>query len=69
MMPPAKPRCGTCRYWSELMAKANGTGKLRALCLSRPSYQAGTYTTERSSCGAYSRGAPIDAHASKKDAA
>ena len=48
--------CGTCRFWSEMVAQAIGNGPMEALCLSQTGTKAGRYTTARASCEAWKSG-------------
>lgn len=57
-------RCGVCRYWSEMIARAgagtsNPGGAIEAMCTgSGPNM--GLYTTSKDSCHAFREGAPAD---------
>lgn len=44
--------CGTCRFWSELVAEARGT-VLRALCEHPVGPKAGQMTREHERCSAW----------------
>lgn len=48
--------CGSCRYWSEMLAKAVGGGPVQAMCLAREGELRGKYTTERGTCKAWASG-------------
>lgn len=47
--------CGSCRYWSEMLAKCDGGGPVQAMCLGKGSL-AHQHTTERQSCEAWASG-------------
>ena len=47
--------CGSCRYWSELVARKEGAGPLEALCLSQLGPLGGQYTREAQACGSWAR--------------
>lgn len=48
--------CGSCRYWSEMIAKAEGGGPVKALCLSAGGEFAGKYTTTSRTCAVWQSG-------------
>lgn len=48
--------CRGCRYWSELIAKADGGGPVQALCLSDSSAHRGDYMGARDFCGSWQPG-------------
>lgn len=52
--------CNTCRFWSELMAYAEGSGPVKAMCISRDGPHAQTYQSRFHHCSAYDHGAPVD---------
>lgn len=54
--------CESCRYWSDRVARQDGTGPLQALCLPQSGgIFAGEYVTGRQSCDAFADGHPVDA--------
>lgn len=48
--------CRGCRYWSEMFAKIEGRGPLKALCLNRNSKSAYLYTAGRDFCDEWAEG-------------
>ena len=52
-------KCGTCRYWSDLLAKTNN-GVVVALCLSSKGSRKNEWVDSTDSCEAYSKGDPVD---------
>jgi hypothetical protein len=49
-----KRRCGSCRYWSDLLAyKAEGSGTMEAVCLSDKSDSRGEYVRKPHFCKHY----------------
>ena len=46
----AERRCENCKYWSDLIAEANGCGPVKALCECVDSRWAGRMMTEFHSC-------------------
>lgn len=48
--------CMGCRFWSEMIAKAEGGGPVQALCLNLESPRHSQYTTGRSTCAAWKSG-------------
>jgi hypothetical protein len=54
--------CDSCRWWSDRIARSDGTGPLQALCLPQSGgIFAGEYVTGRQSCDAFADGQPVDA--------
>jgi hypothetical protein len=49
-----------CKFWSELIAKAQGGGGVQALCLNPASPKHGEYTFGRQGCDVGEAGEPID---------
>lgn len=47
------PTCQSCRYWSEMIAQASGSGPVTALCLNSKSEQSGKWVTGASRCEAW----------------
>ena len=52
-MTPPNRNCDGCRFWSMLLAHANGDGAVEALCLSKDGPFSGTYTSERQTCDSW----------------
>jgi hypothetical protein len=48
--------CKGCRFWSEMIARAQGGGPVEAVCLSGTGSRAGQYTTGRNTCEAWESG-------------
>ena len=48
--------CKGCRFWSELYARQEGKGPLRAMCLNRNSPYTYLYTSKDQSCDAWADG-------------
>jgi hypothetical protein len=48
-------KCGTCRFWSEMIARAYGAGPIEALCLAEGP-KGGKYTRETATCSAWKSG-------------
>lgn len=48
-------RCNTCRFWSEMLAQANG-GPVEAYCLAEGGPYSGHYTTGRQHCDKWKHG-------------
>jgi hypothetical protein len=51
----APKTCGSCRYWSEMIAKLEGLGPMQALCLGDGPLN-NRYTTERQTCPGWKSG-------------
>ena len=55
-----RPRtCGSCRFWSEMLAKSEGGGPVQAMCLASGANEGplrGQYTTERQTCESWASG-------------
>jgi hypothetical protein len=61
---PETKKCGGCRYWSEMIARAgagttNRAGDTEALCLASGPH-AGRYTTKHMTCNAFAEGLAVD---------
>lgn len=52
--------CETCRYWSDLIARAVGGGPVEALCLATVGPYRQTYTVASQACGTWAGGQAID---------
>ena len=48
-----KKKCGTCRYWSEMLAQSVGGGPIEAVCLSQAGSRAGKWVPEYCTCEAW----------------
>jgi hypothetical protein len=48
--------CKGCRFWSELIARADRSGQIEAICLSRTGQKAGEHTTGGSFCEGWKSG-------------
>ncbi len=48
--------CNGCRFWSEMIAKAEGGGPVEALCLSDTGPNKGKYVSGRATCEAWASG-------------
>jgi hypothetical protein len=48
--------CKGCRFWSEMLAKAEGGGPAQAMCLNHASPNNGQYTIARITCAAWKSG-------------
>ncbi len=51
----APKTCGSCRFWSEMIAKCSGSGPVQALCLADGPL-GNQYTTERRTCPKWASG-------------
>ena len=49
-MTDASRLCGSCRYWSEMMAQAIGPGPVQAMCLADDAPYRLRYTSARQGC-------------------
>ena len=47
---PKMEGCWICVFWSELIARATGSGPLEAICENASSPHSGTYTTGHTRC-------------------
>ena len=45
--------CGTCRYWSEMLAQSIGCGPIEAVCLSSGSASRGKFVRETHRCDSW----------------
>lgn len=61
--------CGSCRFWSEMIAKSEGGGPVQAMCLAESGPHSGHYTTGRDSCASWKHGelGAIDAPADPEE--
>jgi len=48
--------CAGCRFWSEMIARAHGSGGVEALCMADGGPRSGQYTTPRATCGSWRSG-------------
>lgn len=49
----AVSRCDSCRYWSDLIARSTGRGKIEAVCLSASSTFSGKYRRGVNHCARF----------------
>ena len=52
-MPDVRQICVTCRFWSQMVAQAEGDGVLKAVCLNERSQNFGRYLEGQDSCDAW----------------
>ncbi len=48
--------CAGCRFWSEMLAKADGGGPVKAMCLADGGPLSGKYVSARQSCNSWKSG-------------
>ena len=48
--------CAGCRYWSEMLAMADGGGPVKAVCLAPAGPRRGQYQSGRATCDAWASG-------------
>lgn len=54
------PRCASCKWWSDLIARANGAGLIEALCLNPQGSKYRQFTRAAATCAAHQQGPAID---------
>ena len=50
--------CDGCKYWSEVISRANAAGVVKAMCMSENSPNSGTMTRQR--CEQFEAGVAVD---------
>lgn len=54
-MRTSERNCSGCRYWSEMLACAQGGGSVEAMCLAPSGAHAGTYVFGNDQCGSFAK--------------